>query len=217
MPSQTPRSSPKAAHTNTPPCDAILLAAGAGRRLGLPKALLELQGIWMLPRIVSALQAGGCERVVVVVREEQLSVIDARGGCGAETLLANPDPDSGRTGSIHCGLAALEPGRALMIHSCDIPLLSADAVLQLRHAWAKEPTPQTLVARLMTPGGKGGHPLLLGANVVPEVQKLQPQEALRNIVHADSDRLLNVVRRGDPGPFMGVDTREQLELLESLL
>lgn len=211
-----PKPSQSNQHT-APPCDAILLAAGAGRRLGLPKALLEIQGIWMLPRIVSALQAGGCERVVVVAREEQLHVIDTRGGCGAETLLANPDPDAGRTGSIQCGLAALEPGRALMIHSCDIPLLSADAVLQLRHAWAQEPSPQGLLARLVTPGGKGGHPLLLGAEVVPEILQLAPQEALRRIVHADSDRLLNVVRRGDPGPFMDVDTREQLELLESLL
>ena len=198
-------------------CDAILLAAGAGRRLGLPKALLELQGIWMLPKIVAALQAGGCEKVVVVVREQQLSVIEARGGCGAETLLANPDPEAGRTGSIHCGLEALEPQRAVMIHSCDIPLLSADAVLQLRHSWLQVERPQEALARLVTPGGKGGHPLLLGANVVPEVRQLLPNQALRQVVRADRERVLNVVRRGDPGPFMDVDTREQLDLLESLL
>jgi CTP:molybdopterin cytidylyltransferase MocA len=200
-----------------PPCDAILLAAGAGRRLGLPKALLELQGTWMLPRIVAALQAGGNERVVVVVREEQLSILDARNGCGAEVVISNPDPDSGRSGSIQCGLDALQPGRALMIHSCDIPLLSAEAVMQLRHTWASEPAPDRLVARLVTPGGKGGHPLLLGSEVVPELRALGADQPLRQVVHADPDRLLNVVRRGDPGPFLDVDTRGHLELLESLL
>lgn len=205
------------ASPNTPPCDGILLAAGAGRRLGLPKALLELQGIWMLPRLVSAMQLGGCERVVVVVREEQLAVIDARGGCGAEVLISNPEPEAGRTGTIHCGLQALAPNRAIMIHSCDIPLLSADAVLQLRHAWGQLEDPQQAVARLMTPGGKGGHPLLLGADVVPEVLALGSNDPLRQIVRANRDRLFNVIRRGDPGPFMDVDTREQLELLESLL
>lgn len=204
-------------HPQTPPCDGILLAAGAGRRLGLPKALLELQGIWMLPRLVSAMQLGGCEHVVVVVREEHLGVIDARGGCGAEVLLSNPNPETGRTGSIHCGLEALESDRAVMIHSCDIPLLSAEAVLQLRHDWGQLEKPQEAVARLMTPGGKGGHPLLLGAKVVPEVRALSPETPLRQILRADQDRLLNVIRRGDPGPFMDVDTREQLKLLESLL
>jgi len=200
-----------------PPCDAILLAAGAGRRLGLPKALLELKGIWMLPRLVSALQTGGCENVVVVVREEQLAILQARGGCGAQSILANPNPDAGRNSSIQIGLAALAPGRAVLIHPCDVPLLSAAAVLQLLQSWAQQPTVQKLVARLMTPGGKGGHPLLLGADVVPEVRQLSAEESLRKIVHFDKDRLLNVVRRGDPGPFMDVDTREQLELLESLL
>jgi CTP:molybdopterin cytidylyltransferase MocA len=200
-----------------PPCDAILLAAGAGRRLGLPKALLELKGIWMLPRLVSALQTGGCEQVVVVVRAEQLAILEARGGCGAQMVIANPHPDGGRNSSMHCGLAALQPGRAVMIHPCDIPLLSAAAVLQLLQAWAQQTTPQQCVARLMTPGGKGGHPLLLGAEVVPEVLQLRAEESLRSIVHFNRDRLLNVVRRGDPGPFLDVDTREQLELLESLL
>ncbi len=202
---------------NTPPCDGILLAAGAGKRLGLPKALLELQGIWMLPRLVSAMQLGGCERVVVVVREEQMSIIDARGGCGAEVRISTPHPEAGRTGTLHCALEALAADRAIMIHSCDIPLLSADAVLQLRHAWGQLDHPQQAVARLMPPGGKGGHPLLLGADVVPEVSALGPNEPLRQIVRGDRDRLLNVIRRGDPGPFMDVDTREQLELLESLL
>jgi len=171
----------------------------------------------MLPRIVSALQAGGCENVIVVVREEQLGVISNRGGCGSEHLVANPNPEAGRTSSIHCGLAALERGRAVMVHSCDIPLLSTAAVLQLRQAWLNEPEPEKLVARLVTPGGKGGHPLLLGADVVSEVNDLDAQQALRVTLHRDSERILNVVRRGDPGPFMDVDTREQLELLESLL
>ncbi|MHC4823989.1 MAG: nucleotidyltransferase family protein, partial [Planctomycetota bacterium] len=135
-----------------PPCDAVLLAAGSGKRLGLPKALLELQGIWMLPRLVAALRAGGCRSVHVVVRPEEMPILEARGGCGESTLLPNPDAIAGRTGSIQAGLEGLPEGDAVLIHPCDIPLLSADVVRQLLHAWARCSNPQSLLARPVTPG-----------------------------------------------------------------
>lgn len=203
-----------------PHCDAILLAAGSGRRLGLPKALLELQGIWMLPRLVEVLRAGGCHKVVVVVREQDLPILEARGGIDGATFRVNPDPDAGRTGSVLCGLQELceAPSReAILIHSCDIPLLSAEAVHQLIRSWQQEERRADLAARLVTPGGKGGHPLLLGRAQVERLQEFTADRPLRDLLHEDPDRVLSVVRRGDPGPFLDVDTPEQLELLESLL
>jgi CTP:molybdopterin cytidylyltransferase MocA len=46
----------------------LLLAAGAGRRMGGPKALLrERSGQAFVTRAARALRAGGCEGVTVVV------------------------------------------------------------------------------------------------------------------------------------------------------
>lgn len=203
--------------TPHPPCDAILLAAGSGRRLGLPKALLELRGTWMLPRLVNALYTGGCRSVRIVVRPEDLPILEARGGCGEAILLPNPQASAGRTGSLQIGLADLPQGDAVLIHPCDIPLLSADAVHQLLQAWGHCPRPQGLLARPVTPGGKGGHPLLIGADRLTGLRTWPADRPLRDLLREDPDALLNVVRRGDPGPFLDVDTPEQLELLESLL
>lgn len=174
----------------------------------------------MLPRLVEVLRAGGCREVVVVIRQEDKAILEARPQPVGASYVVNPNPDAGRTGSIHHGLNALPPAEerdALLIHSCDIPLLSAEAVHQLIRGWATEPARDTLAARLVTPGGKGGHPLLLGVERVRELQALGHDQPLRDLVHADADRLLSLVRRGDPGPFLDVDTPEQLELLESLL
>ncbi len=44
----------------------LLLAAGAGRRMGRPKALVELGGVTLVERGVRLLTAGGCRPVVVV-------------------------------------------------------------------------------------------------------------------------------------------------------
>jgi len=201
--------------------DAILLAAGAGRRLGQAKALLEVRGRWMLPRLVQSLRSGGCRQVVVVTRPELLDPIRERGGCGADEVVLHPDPDSGRSGSIQRGLAAVcgvvrEPA-AVLIHPCDIPLLSGEAVHQLLQAWRQAKAPESLAARLVTPGGRGGHPLLLGRERFPEIRELGPDQPLRELLRSRPDALLDVPRRGDPGPFLDVDTPEQLQLLETLL
>ena len=45
----------------------LLLAAGAGRRMGGPKALLELDGEALVQRGIRLLHDGGCAPVVVVV------------------------------------------------------------------------------------------------------------------------------------------------------
>ncbi|MHC4824162.1 MAG: nucleotidyltransferase family protein, partial [Planctomycetota bacterium] len=84
-------------------------------------------------------------------------------------------------------------------------------------AWARCSNPQSLLARPVTPGGKGGHPLLLGADHIAKLRTFPADRPLRDLLRDAPDSILNVLRRGDPGPFLDVDTPEQLELLESLL
>ena len=204
-----------------PAVDAIVLAAGEGRRLGRPKALLEVYGQWMLTRLVRSLRAGGCRQVVVVIRAELIEELGSRGGTGADEVVVNPNPAAGRTGSILRGLevaqGVVRKPDAALIHPADIPLLGADAVQQLIGAWRAAPSREGLAARLVTPGGRGGHPLLLGADRLAAVAELRPDQSLREVLHAAPEKKLDVVRRGDPGPFLDVDTPEQLALLETLI
>lgn len=196
---------------------AVLLAAGAGSRLGIPKALLELRGRWMLPSLVSALRSGGAEEVAVVIREEERATLRARGLEALARLVVNPQPERGRASSLRYGLAALPPDCAVLIHPCDVPLLSAGAVAALVQAWAADPRRDALAARPITPGGRGGHPLLLGPRRVAEARALADGDSLRSLLHRDPALLLDRVARGDPGPFLDVDTPKQRALLEALL
>jgi len=45
----------------------LLLAAGAGRRLGRPKALVRFDGALLVERGVRLLHDGGCDPVIVVL------------------------------------------------------------------------------------------------------------------------------------------------------
>ena len=83
-----------------PAVTGIVLAAGAGRRLGRPKADVELGGQRLVDRAVATLLAGGCAEVLAVLRPGQA------GAAGARTVL-NPDPDRGMGSSLRCALAEL--------------------------------------------------------------------------------------------------------------
>ena len=80
----------------------LLLAAGAGRRMGRPKALVE---DWLV-RAVGVLRDGGCAQVVVVLgaaADEARLLLE---GQDVEVVVAG-DWDEGMGASLRAGLAAL--------------------------------------------------------------------------------------------------------------
>lgn len=103
----------------------LLLAAGAGSRLGRPKALVELDGERLVDRGVRLLRAGGCHPVVVVTGAAPVEVSEA-------TVVHNPDWRSGMGSSLRTGLAALPPeADAVVIALVDQPRVGVAAVARL--------------------------------------------------------------------------------------
>ena len=134
----------------------LLLAAGAGRRYGGPKALAN-GGEW-LRRALAALVDGGCEPVRVVL---------GAGAAEAVELLPSPelavvaaDWDSGMSASLRTGLDALArlvpPPPAALVHLVDLPDVGAGVVRRI----AEHAAPAA-VARA-TYHGTPGHPVLIG-------------------------------------------------------
>ncbi len=103
----------------------LLLAAGAGRRLGGPKALLEVAGERFVDRGVRTLRDGGCAPVLVVTGAAPVEVIGA-------VVVPNPDWRDGMGSSLRAGLAALPPGcPAVVVALVDQPGVTAAAVGRL--------------------------------------------------------------------------------------
>src|SRR5690625_6194948 len=85
----------------------LVLAAGAGRRLGLnAKALLRSGGATLAERSVRVLRSGGCEPVLVVLgaQAEELSPLVSAAGAKA---VVNAHWASGLASSFRAGVAAL--------------------------------------------------------------------------------------------------------------
>ncbi|MBA3248735.1 MAG: nucleotidyltransferase family protein [Geodermatophilaceae bacterium] len=145
----------------------LLLAAGAGRRFGGPKALAVLaDGTGFLVHAVRALREGGCAPVVVVLgsaaEQARLLVTDA----DAEVVV-NGDWATGMGSSLRQGLTALPTDvDAAVVLLVDTPGIGPAAVARL--ATFADP----VAIAVATYAGRRGHPVLLGRRHWPEVCRL---------------------------------------------
>ena len=108
----------------------LLLAAGAGRRMGGPKALVELDGEALVQRGIRLLRDGGCAPVVVVLGA---AADEVRPLCDGAQVVVAPDWDSGMAASLRAGLAALD-GEACVVALVDQPGVTPEVVHRLRSA-----------------------------------------------------------------------------------
>ncbi len=159
---------------------AVLLAAGAGTRLGRgPKALLPFRGRTLVEVLADVLLDGGCREAVVIL------------GAGAEwvrkvpglqphSLVENPDWQTGMGSSFKLGLTTARPQDHVLVALVDQPGLTPETVGLL----LKAHTPGRVTAAAyrndsysegLGSGGTGaeggpgnvrrGHPLLLDATL----------------------------------------------------
>jgi CTP:molybdopterin cytidylyltransferase MocA len=145
----------------------LLLAAGAGRRMGGPKALLrDGHGVPFLDRSVGALLDGGCAGVTVVLgadAEAARALLDEAGWTAddAVQVVLAPDWASGMGASLRAGLAALEPSAAdvvgVLVSLVDLPAVGEPVVRRLLDRPVR---PETLARASYD--GRVGHPVLIG-------------------------------------------------------
>ena len=105
----------------------VVLAAGAGTRMGRPKALVVSDGVPWVARAARLLLEAGCDRVVVVLgasaeKARMLVPVD-----DAVVTVVNDRWSSGMASSLRAGLAAAT-GDAALVTLVDTPGLPVEAV-----------------------------------------------------------------------------------------
>ena len=143
---------------NSPIVAAVVLAAGGGRRYGMPKALVEYEGSLLVERAVRTARAV-CDPVLVVLGAQAVDVW-RQADLGGSAVLANKDWESGMASSLRTGLEGLRgwPDQvdAALITLVDMPGMTPEALEKVRH----EGSPGALA--VATYDGVRGHPVLLG-------------------------------------------------------
>ncbi|MFC2170421.1 NTP transferase domain-containing protein [Calditrichota bacterium] len=103
---------------------AIVLAAGEGKRMGFPKALLPIEGGYLIEHLARRLCLLKCNEIVCVVNSEIKHKLPEKFGSEAKVLV-NMELEKGQLYSIQLGLDAIESRpKAILLLPVDFPFIS---------------------------------------------------------------------------------------------
>lgn len=172
---------------------AVVLSAGASSRMGRPKALLPVDGVPFIERIVRALEHTEVDRTLVVLGHNAEAMREAIAYLGVDTVV-NPDYARGQLSSLHTAIRALdgEPVEAILVHLVDHPFIESRLVDRMIERFRAEGK-LIVVPRF---NGRRGHPVLFSSKLFPE------------FLAASLDTGAKPVVRGHPAETLELDTDE---------
>jgi len=177
---------------------ALILAAGSGRRMGGPKALLVVDGEPLLQRTVRIALAAGCTRVFAVVGDWDPGRLDPQ-----VQVIRNPEASEGMASSLRRGVGALpKSSQAVLVLAVDQPAVDALLIRQLLqlHASQMGTTPVACAY-----GGSLGIPAILPARFFPELLALTGDRGAKPILLRENAPAIPF-----PGGAWDLDTPEDL-------
>jgi len=190
----------------------VVLAAGAGVRLGRPKAQVELDGRRLVDLAVEACAHAGLDPVVVVTGAASVEPEPLAGTHqlkAPEVVVAhNPEWDSGQASSLRAGLAAVGARPevdALVVTLVDTPGVRAEHLRRVVAALADGATAAVAAYR-----GQQRTPVGLVREVWAEVaDAVHGDEGARAWLR-EHQGLVTPVECGDLGPWRDIDVPADL-------
>lgn len=108
------------------PVEAFILAGGLSRRMGSPKALLDVGGSPMIAHVARVVASVASSVTLVSDRSEEVSFLGL-------PVIPDLHPASGPLGGLHAALMAARSDAVLLV-SCDLPFLTSELLSGLiRH------------------------------------------------------------------------------------
>jgi molybdenum cofactor cytidylyltransferase len=186
---------------------AIVLAAGASRRLGQPKQLLVHGTETLLERAIRLAGEAGAAPVLAVLGAN-FEIISAAVAFRPATPVFNQHWREGIATSIHAGLDALDEAAphaaSVLMLACDQPRLTADHLRALMESFAAQAEPSIVASAY---AGLLGIPAVFPRVAFPHLRALRGDKGARALL-ADPPCALMAV------PFLGgeVDIDEPADL-----
>ncbi len=202
----------KAAETEAPILEALVLAAGRGRRFGGDKLLAPWRDGVLLDGALAAAFAARVRRVTLVVGANGGEVAAAAVGWAdrnRETaklaIVESVDWAAGMSASLKAGVAALSDDvKAVYVFLGDMPHIPVEVLAPLAEALAAGAPAAATSYR-----GVLGHPALIGSALFPALTELDGDRGARAVLERLGDALTRV-EAPDDGVLFDVDTPDAL-------
>lgn len=191
---------------------AVVLAAGASRRMGQPKAGLRLgaAGPTFAAAAATALQAAGLGEVTVVAGAHPDAVRAAVEGLAGVRLLVHPGWAAGQLSSLRAALEELDAPdlEAVIVTLVDCPQVRLATIERLVETWRATRAPIVRPAI----GERHGHPVIFDRATFPDLRTAPLDVGAKAVISRWLDAIVNVPV-DDEGVLADVDTPDDYEAL----
>ena len=186
----------------------VVLAAGASSRMGRDKALLPWRDGTFLSAAIRALQPA--TELVLVVAGANAPMLEPIANAYAAFMLVNPEPQRGQFSSLQTGLQdVLNRGRdAAIVTLVDRPAAEFETVQQIKAAFLS--SEERIWAVVPEYGGKHGHPIVIGREMIEAFLRAPVGSSARDVEHAHQSRI-RYLPVSDPLVAANIDTPEDFE------
>ncbi|HJW09696.1 MAG TPA: nucleotidyltransferase family protein [Holophagaceae bacterium] len=183
---------------------ALVLAAGASRRLGRPKQLVELRSEPLLRRSARIALEAGCDPVLPVLGFEAAAMERALAGLAVRAIV-NSRWMEGMSSSIRCGISSLPADAdAVLLVACDQWALEAADLGRLLEAFRAAPSRMAAAAY----GGGHGIPAVFPSSSFADLIALKGDRGARYLLQPE----VSLVEM--PSARLDLDVPEDLESMQ---
>src|SRR5258708_486706 len=189
-----------------PRLEAIVLAAGSGRRFGGGKLLAPWREGVLLAGALKAAFAAPARSVTVVVGADASAVAAAAAGVDPRAIVVfAPDHDEGMAASLRAGLRSLPADAAgAFVFLGDMPRAPTSILQPMADALAAGALAAAPVWQ-----GRRGNPVLLSRALFPDLLALTGDAGARGVLQGLGDKLA-LIEAPDEGVLFDVDTPADL-------
>ncbi len=185
----------------------VILAGGAARRMGSPKALLRYSSREnFLDRILAVYRAAGVDRATIVWahsarRDPRVLHAISHPKCVSVKIAHefHDDPDADRLASVLRGLRHADGASRIFLQDVDRPFITTSVITSMLACKEDEGyAAPRMIGHAPEVLGRAGHPLLLSSHLVTQLQGLSSMNStLRDVLQPYPCTLVPVASRMD--------------------
>jgi molybdenum cofactor cytidylyltransferase len=188
---------------------AAILSAGESSRMGRPKALLPIDGVRFIEKIVTSLRLTRVGKIMVVLGHNGAEMRERISDLQVD-LVINPAYKQGQLSSLAAAIRSIEAGNdservdGILVHLVDHPYIDADLVNLMIDRFY-ETKKLIVVPRYQN---RRGHPVIFSKALFGELLAAPLDQGAKAVVHAHREDTLEIDTNYE-GAIIDIDTPEE--------